>query len=193
MISPNILFEDDDILVIEKPAGVIVNNSDTAKNLLTIQDWIQEQYKFPKIFTEENSEFEKRSGIVHRLDKETSGILIIAKNQESFENLQKQFKSHEVKKTYIALVHGDVIPKTGEINVPIGRLPWNRTRFGIYAQGRESQTNYLVLETKKSNTDRQNEIFSLVKLECICNILDFLLFQMLYMRDAKQVKKIEKY
>lgn len=164
MTSPHIIFEDDDILIIEKPAGVIVNNSDSAKDVLTIQDWVQEKYKLPKKFTEESSEFEKRSGIVHRLDKETSGILIVAKNQESFEALQKQFKTHEIKKTYIALVHGDVIPKTGEINVPIGRLPWNRTRFGVYSQGRESQTEYIVLETKKIKTDRENEVFSLVEL-----------------------------
>lgn len=94
------------------------------------------------------SEFYKRGGVVHRLDKETSGILIIAKNEESFVNLQRQFKQGQVKKTYIALCHGEIKPSEGEINIPIGRLPWNRIRFGVLPQGREAASKYKVLSIK---------------------------------------------
>ena len=153
------IFEDDDILVISKPAGMIVNNADTSKNVETLQDWVEENYRFLG-----DSEFAKRSGIVHRLDKETSGLLIIAKNEESFINLQAQFKRGDVAKVYLALVHGKVTPESGEIFAPIGRLPWNRMRFGVYPQGRESKTLYKVINAKSLKTDKSEEVLSLVEL-----------------------------
>ena len=116
-------------------------------------------------------EFENRSGIVHRLDKETSGILLIAKNPASFLNLQKQFKDRSVKKTYIALVHGEVKPESGEINVPVGRLSFNRKRFGVVAGGREAVTKYKVLSIKyyavpagRQVSDGKKEPLSLLEL-----------------------------
>lgn len=133
-MNPKIIFEDDDIIVLDKPSGLTVNKSETTKGD-TLQDWLEEKYKIEV----------DRSGIVHRIDKETSGILIIAKNVESFENLQKQFKERLVKKTYIALAHGK-ISSDGEIRVPIGRLPWNRKRFGVLAGGREAVTKYHVIK-----------------------------------------------
>ncbi len=90
-------------------------------------------------------EFRSRGGVVHRLDKETSGILLIAKNPQSFLNLKNQFKERKTEKVYIALVHGEVKPGKGEINVPVGRLPYNRTRFGIVPGGREAHTEYRVI------------------------------------------------
>jgi 23S rRNA pseudouridine1911/1915/1917 synthase len=84
----------------------------------------------------------------------------VAKNVDSFINLQSQFKERIVKKTYIALAHGALIPPEGEINVPVGRLPWNRKRFGVLAGGRESKTQYLTIET----VDYEKEVLSLVKL-----------------------------
>jgi len=87
---------------------------------------------------------EFRSGIVHRLDKDTSGILLVAKTQEAFENLQEQFKDRRVKKTYVALVHGRLFPGSGEVQTSVGRLPWRRDRFGIIPGGRESRTRYSV-------------------------------------------------
>lgn len=132
-MNPKIIFEDEDILVVDKPSGLTVNISETTKGD-TLQDYIEKIYKIPV----------DRSGIVHRIDKETSGLLIIAKNAESFENLQKQFKERLVKKTYIALAHGK-ISSDGEIRVPIGRLPWNRKRFGVLAGGREAVTKYHVI------------------------------------------------
>jgi 23S rRNA pseudouridine1911/1915/1917 synthase len=171
MIS--IIYEDDDILAIDKPSGITVNRADTTKGEETVQEWAESKVqssKFPLGFArgeqvqsyqqdknveepgnvenqdERNSEeeFFNRAGIVHRLDKETSGILLIAKNPESFIELQRQFKERIIKKTYIALVHGKVIPREGEINVPVGRLPWNRRQFGVVAGGREALTEYKV-------------------------------------------------
>lgn len=137
---PGIIYEDNDIIIINKPAGMIVNNVDTAADNFTVQQWAEEKLKVG-----DGSEFLERGGIVHRLDKETSGVMILAKNEESFENLQKQFREGRVKKTYIALVHGEVSPKEAEIKVPVGRLPWNRMKFGILPGGRESETKYKVL------------------------------------------------
>lgn len=136
------VYEDEDILVINKPSGLTVNRSETTKGD-TLQDWLEKEYK---------TEVE-RSGIVHRIDKETSGILLIAKNTQSFENLQKQFKDRVVKKTYIALVHGK-ISSDGEVRVPVGRLPWNRKRFGVLAGGREAVTKYKVQGSKVINSEQ---------------------------------------
>lgn len=168
-MEPGIIFEDKDILVLDKPSGMTVNRADTTKGERTLQDWVEEYLKIlnsksqilnkSKIRNSNNQnsfesrpstdgsnfEFSNRAGIVHRLDKETSGILLVAKSPEAFENLQKQFKERKVKKTYIALVHGKVEPQIGEINVPVGRLPWNRMRFGVISGGREALTRYKLL------------------------------------------------
>ncbi len=159
MNEPRIIFEDEDMLIIDKPAGMVVNKADTTKNMMTVQDWIQRKFRI----SNGGSEFEKRGGIVHRLDKETSGILVIAKNEQAFANLQEQFKSRNVKKTYITLVHGELKPEVGEINVPIGRLPWNRTRFGVLADGREASSKYKVLGIKYLVLDKVREPLSLVE------------------------------
>src|SRR5947209_8201310 len=147
---PSIVFEDDFFIAINKPSGMIVNKADTTKNESTVQDWVEELYprQIPSGLTEktENGDYNKtyefynRSGIVHRLDKETSGILLIAKTAESFAELQNQFKERTVKKKYIALAHGRVVPEDGEIRAPIGRLEWNRKRFGVVSGGREAMT-----------------------------------------------------
>ncbi|KKS21630.1 MAG: Pseudouridine synthase, partial [Microgenomates group bacterium GW2011_GWC1_41_8] len=98
MIDPEIVFEDDAILILGKPAGWIVNDASTVGSTPVIQNWLDiKDYKLAgmKAF---------RSGIVHRLDKETSGVLIVAKNQLAYNNLQGQFKNRQVKKTYTALL-----------------------------------------------------------------------------------------
>ena len=152
IFSPKIIFEDNDLLVIDKPAGIIANKAETVKNNLTVQDWSEKKLT-REIFLEKDSDFAKRGGLVHRLDKETSGILLIAKNQKSLENLQSQFKERQVIKKYYLLVHGKVVPKTGTINAPIDRLPWNRQHFGVFPGGREAKTDYAVLEYYLYNKD----------------------------------------
>lgn len=144
--QPEIIFEDGDFAVLNKPYGMVVNKADSAQ-APTVQEWAEQillmansQWRLAN-----NSEFVKRGGIVHRLDKDTSGILLIAKNENSFFNLQKQFKNRTVHKKYLALVHGLVTPKTGIINAPIERNPFNRMRFGVFPGGREAVTEYKTL------------------------------------------------
>jgi 23S rRNA pseudouridine1911/1915/1917 synthase len=142
------IFEDEDLLVLDKPSGITVNRSETTKGKDTIQDWLEEKYPVSgeEYQKENNAAFYNRCGIVHRLDKETSGVLIVARNPETFFFLQSQFKERLVSKSYVALVHGLVKPSAGEITVPVGRLPWNRTRFGIVPGGKASVTEFQVLD-----------------------------------------------
>jgi 23S rRNA pseudouridine1911/1915/1917 synthase len=135
--SPQTVFEDKFLLVINKPAGMIVNRSETTKNEETLQDWLQNNFQFEIA----NSQL-FRNGVVHRLDKETSGLLIIAKNKKAFINLQQQFKERKVKKKYLALVHGRVEPREGTIEAAVSRNPFNRKKFGIFLGGREARTKY---------------------------------------------------
>jgi len=193
-----IIYEDSSLLVVDKPSGVTVNRSDTTEDEETLQDFSEKYLKIPNskslprrqagqilnksqiqnLNTQNNLElgvldleFARRGGIVHRLDKETSGIMLIAKNPASFLNLQSQFKERIIKKTYIALVHGEVKPESGEINVPVGRLSFNRKRFGIVAGGREAVTKYRVLSIKyyavpagRQVSDGKKEALSLLEL-----------------------------
>ena len=133
-----ILYEDDYLMVINKPAGVVVNRGETERGE-TVADWLENNFQF-SIFNFQNL----RLGIVHRLDKETSGCLIIAKTPEAFTELQRQFKGREVKKEYLALVHGKVEPKEGTIKVPIARSHHDRDKFTVVAGGRISETSYEV-------------------------------------------------
>lgn len=145
-MEPKIIFEDDSLFVVDKPAGWITNEADTTTTQPVLQSWIRENFEYPL-----KGNKEMRDGIVHRLDKETSGLIIVAKTKEAFEKLQAEFKSREVKKTYIALLHGKVEPAEGEIQALVGRLPWRRDRFGVIAGGRESQTLYKVLNFYSGN------------------------------------------
>jgi 23S rRNA pseudouridine1911/1915/1917 synthase len=138
-MNPKLIYEDDSFFVVDKPSGWITDSSNTTANQPVIQKWIADNYDFPA------NNFEHRNGIVHRLDKETSGLLLIAKTKESFEDLQKQFKERLVHKTYIALSHGKVDPIEGVVNEPVGRLPWRRDRFGVLPDGRPAVTSYKVL------------------------------------------------
>jgi 23S rRNA pseudouridine1911/1915/1917 synthase len=170
-----IIYEDEDLLIIDKPAGITVNRAETTKGEMTVQDWAEERFgeqfqkekaedekKPTQIDGEYKNEFYTRGGVVHRLDKETSGILILAKNPQVFADMQKQFRERTVKKVYQALAHGVVAPSEGEISVPVGRLPWNRNRFGILPGGRESKTLYKVLQVYLN--PKTKEKLSLVEL-----------------------------
>lgn len=144
-MEPEIIFEDQDFLILEKPSGWVVNEAKTTNNTPVIQTWLR-KCDFPIA-----NSLEYRSGIVHRLDKETSGILIVAKNVEAFIELQSQFKSRIVKKSYLALVHGNLKSSKGRIEAPVGRLPWNRERFGILPGGREAITDFDLITTYENS------------------------------------------
>jgi len=112
-----IIDETDDYLVIDKPAGLIVHGGNPSIKEKTLTDWLINRY--PQINTV--GEDPARPGIVHRLDREVSGLMVIAKNQRSFLNLKNQFKSRLTKKEYHAVVYGRMTPDFGTINFPIAR------------------------------------------------------------------------
>ncbi|MEK7581261.1 MAG: RluA family pseudouridine synthase [Patescibacteria group bacterium] len=134
----DIIFENDLLLVVDKPPGVVVNNSVTASGD-TLQNQISKYLKL----AEGDLGVGGRAGIVHRLDRETSGLVVVAKTQKAFANLQEQFENREVKKTYIALSHGDIKADEGVIDLPIARIG-KFGKFGILKNGRESETRYNV-------------------------------------------------
>ncbi len=153
--SPKIVFQDNQLIIVDKPCGLTVNRSETAKDGSTLQDWIENKFEIKnsprgeagqKFKITGESDFYKRSGIVHRLDKDTSGLLIIAKNPLAFSKLLLQFKSRLVVKTYLAIVWGKLTGQ-GEINAPITRNPFNRKKFGVFSGGKEAHTNYQAITT----------------------------------------------
>jgi len=151
-----ILFENKNILAINKPSGLVVHSDGRTKEE-SVSSWLQEKY--PEIknvgepWTSPNGEVIYRPGIVHRLDRDTSGVLVIAKNQESFLNLKEQFQNREIKKTYNAFVYGEMKEVEGIIDRPIGRSKsdfrkWSAQR-GARGEMREAVTEYKVLSTSK--------------------------------------------
>lgn len=145
LMEPKIIFEDDSFFVIDKPSGWITNDADTTTTQPVLQTWVREHFEYPL-----KGDREMRDGIVHRLDKETSGILLVAKTKEAFESLQAQFKSREISKTYIALLHGRV-EENGNIKATVGRLPYRRDRFGVVEGGRESESDYKLIKFYPGN------------------------------------------
>lgn len=146
MISPKTVFEDSQILVIDKLSGVVVNRAETVRGE-TVQDWVEENYPIIQStnYPIEEREFYQRSGVVHRLDKETSGLLIIAKTPKAYHRLKSQFKKRQVKKKYLTLVHGKMEASQGEISLPIKRLTWDRQKFGVLPEGKKAKTKYRVI------------------------------------------------
>ena len=131
-----IVYEDDDLIVVNKPAGMVVHpaagaHSGTLANALA--------FHFQKLSTAAGA---ARPGIVHRLDKDTSGLLVVAKTESAHENLADQFRAREVFKSYVALVHGQLEKDRGEIDQPIARDPRHRTRMAIVRGGRAALTLY---------------------------------------------------
>jgi 23S rRNA pseudouridine1911/1915/1917 synthase len=115
-VEPEIIFENDDFLVVNKPSGLIVHGAPHIKQT-TLADWLLKKY--PKL--KRVGEDKYRPGIMHRLDKEASGLLVIAKNNESFFHFKKQFQQRLVDKEYIALVYGEVSKESDSINFSIKR------------------------------------------------------------------------
>ena len=137
-----ILWEDDDILVVNKPALVVVNRAESIKGE-TVQDWAERQPWFPTPSPREEI-FIRRSGVAHRLDKETSGCLVIAKNPKALTALLAQFKAREVKKEYLALVHGHLLPGEGTIRLPLARSRHDREKWEIKYSGKAAETAWKV-------------------------------------------------
>jgi 23S rRNA pseudouridine1911/1915/1917 synthase len=159
----NIIYLDEDIIVVNKPAGIPVHGGLRVRGK-TLVDFLLEE--FPEI-AKVGDDSTVRPGIVHRLDKDTSGVMIVARNQKSFEALKELFKTRKVEKTYLAVVCGKVKERKGVISLSIGRLVKNPLKRGIvesyamkprkFVRGeREAITEYKVLKT--------GNIFSLIEL-----------------------------
>lgn len=136
-IPIEIIYEDDTLVVVNKPAGLVVHpaagiHSGTLANALA--------YHFQQL----PNAASVRPGIVHRLDRDTSGLLVVAKTEAALENLSDQFRARSVYKSYVALVHGRVTPDSGRIDQPLARDPSNRTRMAVVRGGRSAVSIYRV-------------------------------------------------
>jgi len=149
-MEPTILYEDKDVLAINKPTGLVVHGDGRTKEL-TLSDWILKKY--PKIKNvgetgrDSKGEEIERSGIVHRLDRETSGVMLVAKTQKAFESLKKQFQEHKIKKIYHAFVFGEIKSDKGTIDRPIGRSSKD-FRLRSAQRGAKGETRFAVTDYK---------------------------------------------
>ncbi len=141
-IALTIVHEDDDVIVIDKPAGLVVHpgSGNWAGTMLNaLLHHVARLSELP------------RAGIVHRLDKDTSGLLVVAKNEPAQLELVRQLQARTVKRTYLALARGHV-KVAGSVEAPIGRHPVHRTRMAVVADGKPSVTRYRVRETLPAHT-----------------------------------------
>jgi 23S rRNA pseudouridine1911/1915/1917 synthase len=150
-IPIDIVYEDDDLIVVNKPAGLVVhpaagNQSGTLANALA--------FHFQRLSSRGGA---IRPGLVHRLDKDTSGLLVVAKKEDVHEDLANQFREREVFKSYLALVHGVLDQKSGTIDQPIARDARNRTRMAVVRGGRPALSLY--------RTRQQYQRFTLLDVE----------------------------
>ncbi|MDQ3008115.1 MAG: RluA family pseudouridine synthase [bacterium] len=161
-LETTILFEDEDILVINKPAGVVVNQAETVTEM-TVQSWhearvatyihqegfargmLKSEY-FDVSYGTPEEIFAQRGGVVHRLDKDTSGVLILAKHPASLLHLLYQFRERLVQKEYLCLVHGKVQLAEATLDIPLGRASRDRKLFAAQPDGRPAVTKYRVEE-----------------------------------------------
>lgn len=162
-MEPTIIYEDEVLLAVNKPAGLVVH-ADGRTEEPTLSDWLIKKYPDLKevggMHTLDTARYAPRVGILHRLDRETSGVILIAKNDETFYFIQRQFLDHSIQKTYLAFVEGVLEQEEGTINLPIGR---SRTDFRQFTTGddargtlRKAETHFLV--------KKHNQAYSLVEL-----------------------------
>lgn len=141
----DILYEDDNIIVLNKPAGLVVHPG-TGHFTGTLVHGLLAKYPDLAELAEEEDENEERVGIVHRLDKDTSGLMVVARTMEALRSLNNQFMERTVSKRYIAMTERTPKTLTGIIDAPIGRDPRNRKRMAVQANGRPARTQYEVTD-----------------------------------------------
>lgn len=134
-----ILYEDDNVLVVNKPAGVLTHAKGAIVEEFTVADFIKPKTSYQ---TETN-----RPGIVHRLDRDTSGVLLTVKNEDAAKMIQKQFERRTVQKAYTAVVDGTPKQQEALIDLPIGRNPSAPSTFRVDPKGKSAQTTYQVLKS----------------------------------------------
>lgn len=138
-LEDSIIFEDENVLVLNKPAGILTHAKGGLTDEVTVADLVVHKVGKPAV---DNNRF----GIVHRLDRATSGVIICAKNPETLKRLQKQFSERKAKKTYLALVEKCPKDMSAEINLPIGRNPKKPSQFRVAPNGKAAVTHYKVLK-----------------------------------------------
>ena len=137
----SVVYEDGDCVVVDKPAGLVMHPA-TSHQQDTLVNALLARYPEMMAMVDRGGEPGKRPGIVHRLDKDTSGLAIIARHAAAQLALQQQFQQRAIEKAYLALVFGWLSPSEGVIAAPIGRDPQNRQRMAVRPEGREAQTRY---------------------------------------------------
>ncbi len=141
-IALAIVHEDDDVLVVDKPAGLVVHPGSGNWQGTLLNALLHHAPAAAHL---------ARAGIVHRLDKDTSGLLVVARNEAAQQSLARQLKDRAVKRTYLALVRGKV-KRAGTVDAPIGRHPVQRTRMAVVAGGKPAVTHYRVREAFSAHT-----------------------------------------
>jgi 23S rRNA pseudouridine1911/1915/1917 synthase len=165
--TPEILFENEQVVVINKPYGLLVHD-DGKSDVPTVVDWFLEKYPESKGVGEPGKDRDgnelERSGIVHRLDRETSGVMILAKTAEAYDHLKTQFHDRLVHKEYRALVYGRIHDRWGTINRPIGRSAKDHRRRSA-ERGAKGQLRVAITEFERiAMGEYQDEPFSYLKL-----------------------------
>ncbi len=138
-IPLNIVYEDSDLLVVDKPAGLTVHPAPGHPGHTLVNAVLA---YLPELTGNGDT---LRPGIVHRLDKDTSGLMLVARNRVAQANLSEQFRLHSVSKSYLVLVKGKLTPQNGIIEAAIGRDPRHRQRMAVVSRGREARTEYRVI------------------------------------------------
>jgi 23S rRNA pseudouridine1911/1915/1917 synthase len=149
VIDLPIIYEDENVIVIDKPTGVISHARGKYWDEASVASFVRSKVA--------NNMQGERAGIVHRLDRATSGVMICAKNSQTLSFLQKQFSQHKTKKVYIALIGGTLDPAEAIIDVPVGRNPKKPQTFRPDPNGKNASTSYKVVKT--------NNTFSLLELK----------------------------
>ena len=136
----NVIYEDADFVVADKPSGVLTHSKGAFNPEATLATWLHER-------SSKLDKSDQRSGIVHRLDRGTSGAIVLAKNTDTQAHFQKQFAKRNVKKTYVALVPGKISPDEAIIDIPIARNSADPKRFKVSNHGKPALTRYKILKT----------------------------------------------
>jgi len=146
LIPLDILYEDDYLLVLNKPKGMLVHPTQAVQSNTLVNGL--------KNYTGQlsNSSGDHRPGIVHRLDKDTSGLLVVAKDNHTHDQLQVQFQAQTVTRIYEAIVEGVVLHQSGIIQAPIGRNPKNRLQMAVVTEGKDAETHFQVLKRFSNHT-----------------------------------------
>ncbi|MFQ5796040.1 MAG: RluA family pseudouridine synthase [Candidatus Bipolaricaulia bacterium] len=137
-IPLEILYEDDELIVVNKPSGLVVHPAPGHEGGTLVNGLLYHCHSLSQVGDP------RRPGIVHRLDKGTSGVLIAARTDEAHQNLVRQFQSRAVRKRYLALVHGRIEEDAGRIEMRVGRAPWNRQSMAVTQAGKDAVTEFEV-------------------------------------------------